>query len=354
MTATPSKPQPFLVRIENLMARPASGLIVMLVLFIVSMAVVSPSFISLGNIENIANQMVFVLLLALGMTVVLIARGIDLSVGSVLGLSAGVTAYLINAGLIFPLALAAGIGCGVGCGFLNALMVTRLGLPDFVATLAMLGVARGVLFLWTAGTPFTRYMTPQYAVVGGQTKLAGVLSLPIVLAILACVAVAALLRRSVLGRHLYAVGGSPDAARLSGISVGRVKSYSYLISGGCAGLAGVILAGRATNVAPTLGSGYEILAITAAIIGGAALTGGRGRVAGAVLGALTITLITNAMNIAGISSEWQQLVTGLILLLAVLLDRLTAFFKRRQRRHQSQPSSAPTPVPAPSVEHSLS
>lgn len=341
-------------RIQRILAKPGSGLVVLLVLFITVMAFVAPSFLSFGNWENIANQAVFVLLLALGMTVVLIARGIDLSVGSVMGLSAGVGAFLINQGLIFPLALLAGIGTGLLCGLLNSLMITKLGLPDFVATLAMLGVARGVLFLWTKGTPFTRYMTPEYRLVGGQVKLGGVISIPIIVAIILCIAVSLMLRKSVIGRYLYAVGGSPDAARLSGISVPAVQTFAYLVSGGCAGLAGVILAGRATNVAPTLGTGYEILAITAAIIGGAALTGGRGRMVGAILGALTITLITNAMNIAGITSEWQQVVTGIILLIAVLLDRLTNYFKQSQARTEIEQSSNQEPVPVKPLKQSLS
>ncbi|WP_345453423.1 ABC transporter permease [Arthrobacter gyeryongensis] len=336
-------------RIERLLAKPGSGLVALLILFIITMTFVAPSFLSLGNWENIANQAVFVLLLALGMTIVLIARGIDLSVGSVMGLSAGVAAFLINQGLIFPLALLAGIGCGLVCGLLNSLMITKLGLPDFVATLAMLGVARGVLFLWTKGTPFTRYMTAEYRIVGGQVKLGGIISVPIIVAIILCILVSLMLRKSVIGRYLYAIGGSPDAARLSGISVSKVKTFAYVVSGGCAGLAGVILAGRATNVAPTLGTGYEILAITAAIIGGAALTGGRGRMVGAVLGALTITLIANAMNIAGVTSEWQQVVTGIILLLAVLLDRITAYFKQRQNRAEIEPSPQQEQESAPSA-----
>lgn len=319
------------LRLERIFSTPGSGVAALLVIFMIVMTATSPSFASFGNLQNIANQMVFVLLLTLGMTVVLIARGIDLSVGSVMGLSAGVSAFLITQGLIFPLALLSGIGCGLICGMLNAFMITKLGLPDFIATLAMMGVARGVLFLWTGGTPFTRYMTPEYRVVGGQTEIFGFVSVPILVTIIACIAISLMLRKSIPGRYLYAVGGSPDAARLSGIPVGRIKMFAYLISGGFAGLAGVILAGRATNVAPTMGIGYEILAITAAIIGGAALTGGRGRMIGAVLGALTITMTSNAMNIAGVSSEWQQVVTGIILLLAILLDRLTTFFKDRQK-----------------------
>lgn len=348
--STSLTPPPLGQRIEKLFAQPSSGVAALLVAATVVMAFVSPSFISFGNWANIANQMVFVLLLALGMTVVLIVRGIDLSVGSVMGLSAGVAAYLITQGLILPLALLAGIACGVVCGFLNALMITKLGLPDFVATLAMMGVARGVLFLWTKGTPFTNYMTPDYNFVGGLAKIMGFLSFPILVALLMWVLVSVLLRRTILGRHFYAVGGSPEAAKLSGVPVARVQAYAYMLSGGIAGLAGVILAGRTTNVAPTMGTGYEILAIAAAIIGGAALAGGRGRAFGAVLGALTLTLTTNAMNIAGISSDWQQVATGLILTLAILLDRLTAHFKERQTKAalQGAPvSAAKAPVVQP-------
>ena len=328
-------------RLERILAQPGSGVVALLAAFVLVMVFVSPAFLSIGNWMNIADQMVFVLLLALGMTVVLISRGIDLSVGSVMGLSAGVTAYLITQGLIVPLALLAGVACGVLCGLLNALMITKLGLPDFIATLAMMGIARGALFLWTEGTPFTRFMTPLYALFGGQIKFLGFLSVPLVIAILTCALTWFVLRKSLLGRHFYAVGGNPDAARLSGLPVARIRTYAYLFSGGCAGLAGVLLAGRATNVAPTMGSGYEISAITAAIIGGAALTGGRGRMIGALLGALTIVLATNAMNIAGVSPDWQQVAIGIILLLAVLLDRLTTYFNDRLIKTELQRSHRP-------------
>lgn len=329
------------LRLERIFAQPGSGVLALLAAFVVAMAFVSPAFLSIGNWVNIADQMVSVLLLALGMTVVLICRGIDLSVGSVMGLSAGVSAYLITQGLIVPFALLAGVACGVFCGFLNALMITKLGLPDFIATLAMMGIARGVLFLWTEGTPFTRFMTPLYSVVGGQIKVLGFLGVPVVIAVITCALTWFVLRKSLLGRHFYAVGGNPDAARLSGVPVARIRTYAYLFSGGCAGLAGVLLAGRATNVAPTMGSGYEISAITAAIIGGAALTGGRGRMIGAVLGALTIVLATNAMNIAGVSPDWQQVAIGVILLLAVLLDRLTTYFNDRLIKTELQRSHRP-------------
>jgi len=341
MSSTANSAPSLKLRIEKIFAQPGSGVLALLAAFVIAMVFVSPAFISIGNWVNIADQMVFVLLLALGMTVVLISGGIDLSVGSVMGLSAGVTAYLITQGLIVPLALLAGVACGVLCGLLNALMITKLGLPDFIATLAMMGIARGVLFLRTEGTPFTRFMTPLYALVGGQTKFLGVLSVPVVIAVLTCAVVWFVLRKSLLGRYFYAVGGNPDAARLSGVPVARIRSYAYLFSGGCAGLAGVLLAGRATNVAPTMGGGYEISAITAAIIGGAALTGGRGRMIGAILGALTIVLATNAMNIAGVSADWQQVAIGVILLLAVLLDRLTTYFNDRLTKAELQRSHRP-------------
>lgn len=345
MSLTINSGLPLKLRLERIVAKPGSGVLVLLSAFTLAMVFISPAFVSLANWINIADQMVFVLLLALGMTVVLISRGIDLSVGSVMGLSAAVPAFLISQGLILPLALLAGIACGLFCGFLNALMITKLGLPDFIATLAMLGIARGVLFLWTEGTPFTRFMTPGYELIGGQTKFFGFVTVPLVIAIGMCAITWFVLRKTLLGRHFYAIGGNPDAARLSGVPVARVRTYAYLFSGGCAGLAGVLLAGRATNVAPSMGTGYEITAITAAIIGGAALTGGRGRMIGALLGAVTIVLATNAMNIAGVSADWQQVAIGVILVLAVLLDRLTTYFNDRLTKAELERSHHPAEAP---------
>jgi ribose transport system permease protein len=316
-------------RLRAAASGPNSGVVALLLLLCVLMATTSPVFFSVDNGFNVASQMVFVLLLALGMTVVLITGGIDLSVGSVMGLSAGVVAYLVAHGMQLPVAILMAVLVGAFLGLLNGLMITKLGLPDFIATLAMLGVARGLLYLWTEGTPFLGYMTPAYYIIGGLTRPLGYLTVPIIASITAVAAVAVTLRYTSFGRHAYGVGSNADGAKRSGVSVARIRVLAYVVSGLLAGIAGVFLAGRTTTVAPTMGIGYEVQAIAAAIIGGAALSGGRGRAIGAVLGALTLAITANAINLIGISSMWQQVVIGSILLLSVVLDRVTALFRAR-------------------------
>lgn len=328
--------------LRALVDRPSSGVVVLLLLLAAVMAAVSPSFLTLGNWFNIANQMSVVLLLALGMTVVLVVRGIDLSVGSVMALCAGVAAWVLNSGYTLSTAVVAAIACGALLGLVNGVLITKVGLPDFIATLAMLGVARGLLFLWTDGIPFLGYMTPAYYAIGGLERPFGYLTVPIAVSVLATVVIAVLLRATPYGRHAYGVGSNPEGARLSGVAVDRVRVLAYVTSGLLAGLAGVILAGRTTTVAPTMGIGYEVQAIAAAVIGGAALTGGRGRALGALLGAAVLVATGNAINLSGVTSTWQLVVTGSMLLLAVVLDRIGTVVRAASR--DASPASPPPPT----------
>jgi ribose transport system permease protein len=311
------------------------------------MALFSPSFLTVDNWMNIANQMSVILLLALGMTVVLIVRGIDLSVGSVMALCAGVVAWVLNDGYTLQVAIVVALVCGSLLGLVNGLLISRLGLPDFIATLAMLGIARGLLFLWTDGIPFLGYMTPAFYKIGGLERPFGYLTIPIIISLVAVLTVAALLRLTPFGRHAYGVGSNPDGARLSGVRVDRVRVIAYVISGLLAGIAGVVLAGRTTTVAPTMGIGFEVQAIAAAVIGGAALTGGRGRAFGALLGATVLVATTNAINVSGVSSAWQSVVTGTMLLLAVLLDRIGVLVRERTKDLVDPTPRRPEPVAVP-------
>lgn len=319
-------------RFTQLLQMPSSGAVTLVVILIVLMSSAFPTFLTGTNAGNVANQMVFVVLLSLGMTVVLITGGIDLSVGSVMGLSAGVGAYTITGGAPLFLGLLATIAAGAILGLINGLMITRLGLPDFIATLAMLGVARGALFLWTGGVPIIGYMVPEYYVISGLSQPFGFITVPILITVLAVVVISVVLRYTSFGRHAYGLGSNPHAALLSAVPVKRIKVTAYVVSGLMAGLAGMILAGRTTTVAPTMGVGFEIAAIAAAIIGGAALSGGRGTAMGAVIGALVLSITANAINIAGISSSWQQVVTGGVLLLAVVFDRVSSLIRARSAR----------------------
>lgn len=332
--------------LRSVAARPSAGVLALLVVICVVTTVVSPTFVTFTNLSNVANQMTFVLLVAAGMTVVLITGGIDLSVGSVMGLSGGVSAFLLLSGVPVGGALVLGVVAGAVLGLVNGLLITRLGLPDFIATLAMLGIARGLLFLWTNGVPFINFMTPEYATLSGLERPFGAVTVPIIIGVVVCILLTIILRTTAFGRHLYGVGSNRDAARLSGVRVDRVRVLAYVISGLLAGLAGVLLAGQNRSVAPTLGLGFEIQAIAAAVIGGAALSGGRGRVFGAILGALTLTIAANAINLAGVSSTWQQVVTGSILLLAVVLDRVNALARRRSARRSASLAAAPPPQSA--------
>jgi ribose/xylose/arabinose/galactoside ABC-type transport system permease subunit len=321
----------------RLLQNPSSGALALVAVLAVAMSMAFPAFPTGTNAGNIANQMVFVVLLALGMTVVLITGGIDLSVGSVMGLSAGIGAYTITTGVPLFLGLLAAVAAGGFLGFINGLLITRLGLPDFIATLAMLGVARGVLFLWTNGVPLTGYMLPEYYIISGLEQPFGFLTVPMLLAIAAVLAVGLLLKATGFGRHAYGIGSNPQAALLSGVPVNRIKVTAYVISGLTAGVAGMLMAGRTMTVAPTMGIGFELSAIAAAVIGGAALTGGRGTAFGALTGALVLSITANAINISGVSSAWQQVVIGAVLLLAVVFDRVSSLLRERSARLRIKP-----------------
>lgn len=313
--------------------RPGGGIVVLLIVISVIMAFLSPNFLTVSNWANLLNQAVFLMILAIGMTIVLISRGIDLSVGAILGLSGGVAANLMSNDVPMPLAFAAALATGVGLGVINGLVITKLKVPDFVATLAMLGVARGILYVWTEAVPFRSYMDSTYYFIAGLTPFLGPITTPLVVTLVVALAVAAVLSRTSFGRHVYGTGSNPDAARLSGISVDRVKISVYAVSGLLAAIAGILLAGRLTTVHPEMGVGMELTAIAAAVMGGAALTGGRGTVFGAVAGALTLTLIQNAINILNVNPYWETIVVGAVILLAVIAERVGGTVLKRPSRH---------------------
>ncbi|GAA1567481.1 ABC transporter permease [Dactylosporangium maewongense] len=300
---------------------PLFGILVLLVVVAVVMALTEPAFATSGNLTNIINSMMTVSFLAVGMTVVLIAGGLDLSVGSVMGLSAGVVASCLNNGVPLAVAFLAALAVGAGIGLVNGLLITKLGIPDFIATLAMLGLAGGFLLYWTAGVPILGYMTDAYYYIGGLRQIVGPITVPMLLIVVVGVAVSVFLRRTTYGVKFYAVGSSATGAMNAGIRVDRIKIAAYVISGLLAAVAGMHIAGRTTTVPPLIGNGYEISAIAAAVIGGASLSGGRGRVIGALVGALTLTLTRNIINLTGVESSWQAVVTGLVLVLAVLANQ---------------------------------
>jgi ribose transport system permease protein len=283
------------------------------------LSVTTRSFLTVNNIENLVRQTAVVQLIAVGQTFVMITSGIDLSVGSVIGLSGVTAALLMKAGIPIWLSVIFTILFGCCVGLANGLLVTRAKLPPFIVTLAGLTVYRGAALLVTnarivSGLPreFTRF---------GNMNILGVPSLFVVVLVLGGIGYL-LLHRSVFGRYLYAVGSNREAARLSGIKTERVLMGAYVISSMCAAVAGVIMTSRLSVAAPTTGQMYELDAIASAVIGGTSLFGASGTILGTLTGALLLSTINNGANLLNINPFWQPVVTGLLIVVVVYFDQV--------------------------------
>jgi ribose transport system permease protein len=296
-----------------------SGGILVLLIFIAALILTTSDFLTLTNLDNLVRQVAVFAILSVGQLFVILTGGIDLSVGSVLGLSGGVTALLLTGGASIPVAILAGLGVGLAVGLINGLLVSRLKLPPFIATLGMLGVARGLVLLLTGAKTLAPLPDAFNAIANGT-----VLGLPSLFWILIIVALLAafILGRTIFGRYVYAVGSNAESARLSGVPVNAVLLAVYSISGLLAGFAGILTTSRLGAGIPTAGTGYELQAIAGAVIGGASLSGAKGRVIGAVLGALIMGLLANGGNLLAIDPFYLQIAIGLLIILAVYFDHL--------------------------------
>jgi ribose/xylose/arabinose/galactoside ABC-type transport system permease subunit len=294
------------------------GLPIALVVISAAMSFAHPSFLTVPNLVNVVRQISINGILAIGVTLVLLTGGVDLSLGSVVALAGVAAASAAHPGqhpVVLPVAL--GILAGALCGAVNGLVVTRGHVAPFIATLGMMTVARGSALVLSGGKPVSN-LGSAFTRLGGD--MAG---MPIPALGLAAIAFAAwlFLKNLRLGRHLYAVGGNENAARASGINVNAVKLFAYTLCGGLAGMAGVVLAARITTGQPNAGVGYELDAIAAVVIGGTSLSGGVGGVGGTILGALLMGVINNGLDLMNVSSYYQAIVKGIIIVGAVWLDR---------------------------------
>jgi ribose transport system permease protein len=296
----------------------------------VLLSVLTDTFFTAANGFNILRQISVNLCLSVGLTMIILAGGIDLSVGAVLALAGAVAAGLLKNGLALPTlgvhldftvagAIVAGIGVGAASGAVNGLAITRLLLPPFVATLAMLSIARGLTLLWTGGFPITGLPTA-FGFIGTGIWLG--MPMPVWIAMVVVFAAIVVCHRVPFGRYLYAIGGNERAARLTGLPVDRIKLAVYTVGGALSGLAGLIVTARLDSAQPNAGMSYELDAIAAVVIGGTSLSGGRGSVAGTVLGCLIIGVLNNGLFLLNVSPFWQQVIKGLVILLAVALDRV--------------------------------
>ena len=294
------------------------GILVGLAVICTTLAIMTPSFATTGNLINVARQISINGILAVGVTYVLLTGGVDLSLGSVVALAGVVAATLARPGE-YPLAvpILLGILAGAACGAVNGVVVTWGKVAPFIATLGMMTVARGLALVLSGGRPVSN-VSPAFARLGGD--FAGI---PVPVLVLGGVAAGSwlFLTNTRLGRYVYAVGGNENAARAAGISVARVKLFAYTTCGAMAGLAGVVLAARITAGQPNAGVAYELDAIAAVVIGGTSLSGGVGGIGGTILGALLMGVINNGLDLLNVSSYYQQIVKGGIIIGAVWLDR---------------------------------
>jgi ribose transport system permease protein len=299
-----------------------------IVVIIIAMTLLSPHFLSLANLRAIAIGMAPTAVIAIGMAILLVSGGFDLSVGAVMALASTIVAILIVAGLPITAACGLSILLGVGIGLMNGGLVTQLGINPLVATLGTMSIARGVALVMTEG--FTVSNLPREFGLIGTASIAGLpmlLWITVVLVVVFDLAV----RHTRFFRQIYFIGANEKAAALSGIAVERVRVVAYALSGGLAALAGVLLASRLMSGTPTAGNALELQVLTAAVIGGASLRGGEGTVLGAFFGVVFVALINNAMTMLAVSIYWQMIVTGAVLVAAVALDMLV-------RRHGNRKS----------------
>lgn len=307
-----------MTRLKTLVKQREFSVFAMLILVALYLSFSNDYFLSQRNLMNVGRQGSVVAIVALGQALVIIARGIDLSVGSVIGLSAVCAAIVLQTTESNILALAAGLSAGLFAGVLNGVMVTRFRINPFIATLGMLSIARGVALLMTGGIPVT-FMG--WAEVLGAGRVFDI-PVSVILMIALAILVHLIATRTVTGREIYAVGDNPKAARLAGIDTGRIRMVVFAFCGLLAGLGGIILAGNLASADPNLGMGYELDVIAAVILGGTALSGGRGSIVGVFIGAMLMALLNNAFVLLGISAYWQVVTKGLIIILAVGVDGL--------------------------------
>lgn len=287
-----------------------------------------PTFLLAENLRNVANQITVIAIIAIGMTMVIVAGGIDLSVGSLVALSAVVITYVLQSfggvaastSSVLVAALLALVVCAL-IGAFSGMMITAFRIPSFIATLAMMQVAAGLAYIVSEGKPI--YQVPEGFVWLGR-GVDPLLGIPVAVLLMFGLYAAAwvVMERSVFGRHIYAVGGNPEAARLAGIRVGKVQLLVFTFCGLLAGLGGILMSSQLKSGAPTYGITYELYVIAAVVVGGTSLTGGEGKVLGTLIGAFIIGVIQNGMNLTNIESYTQKVVLGLVILAAVLFDRL--------------------------------
>ena len=302
------------------------GMLVVLVVLLAVLSLLDPTTLAPVNIKNLARQVSITAMFAAGETLVILGRMIDLSVGSVLGLSAVISAGVLARTNNAAAAIVAGLAVGAIMGALNGVLVAYARLAAFVVTLATLAIAGGLTLLYTGARPIAVENSAYLFL--GQGDVAGI-PMPIIITVVLYASLWFLLSRTTFGRYNYAIGGNEEAARLAGVPVERYKLTIFVVAGLIAGLSGMVLTARLGSGVPTLGTGYELTAITAVVLGGTSLFGGEGKIWGTIVGAAILALIGNGLNLLNVEAFYQSIVTGVVVIIAISLDRLLQAYRGR-------------------------
>nr|WP_239584841.1 ribose ABC transporter permease [Chryseomicrobium aureum] len=291
-----------------------------LFLIVTIITILNPDFLSVSNLLNVLRQVSINAIIAFGMTFVILTGGIDLSVGSILALTGAVTAGMMAGGTDPILAMLLGLILGALLGAVNGVLIAKGNVAPFIATLATMTIYRGLTLVYTEGRPISGLGDSLTFQMLGKGYFLGI-PVPVVTMLISFGILYFILKKTTFGRRVYAVGGNEEASKLSGIKTGRIKIYVYSLTGFLSALAALILTSRLNSAQPTAGQMFELDAIAAVVLGGTSLTGGRGWIVGTLIGALIIGVLNNGLNLIGVSSFFQQVVKGLVILFAVLIDR---------------------------------
>lgn len=314
----PVQPPPFSDRWSALLQIRELNVLAALLVVVALISFSTPYFLTTDNLMGVFRSFSLIAIMSIGMVMVIITGGIDLSVGSVMGLSGLVTALGFQFSLPALICICGGILTGLAFGLINGLLITAIQLPPFIATLGTLSIGRGLMYMITHGVPLTPDTPDSFSIIG--QGYVGLVPVPVVIMLVMAVAFSVIMRMTRFGRHVYATGGNEQAARLSGVKTSRIKLLVYMLSGLIAGVAGVISFSRYLSAEPASGFGAELDVIAAAAIGGASLAGGIGSVEGAIIGAALAGIIANGVVLMNIDTYAQQAITGTVILIAVSLD----------------------------------
>lgn len=301
------------------MVRNNAGILAVLIVFGFFLSVMTDNFMTQGNIISVLRQISINMYIALGMTLVIILGGIDLSVGSIVAMTGTLTVgFMVTQGLPIWFSITLGLLIGTVAGLINGIIIAKFRVPAFIVTMAMMNIASGVAYVYSGGRS-TR-ITDKFFVQIGTGYIFGVIPLPVIYMVFLIALFVFLLNKTKFGTYIYAIGGNRESARVSGVPIMKVEIAVFTITGFLSAFAGLVLASRMYSGQPSVGSGYELDAIAACVLGGVSMSGGRGRISGTVIGAMVIGIISNGLNLMGVSSFWQLIVKGVIILFAILID----------------------------------